>query len=64
MAVIIEGDDTARQLNKLAREQMKYKLLADILIDMQICKLEGWDVMSHLQDLNKLITDIIKRQNV
>lgn len=29
--------------NRLAREQMKHRLLADILVDMQVCELEGWD---------------------
>lgn len=37
------GDETARkQLNQLAREQLKKRLLNDILIDQQVCKLEGW----------------------
>jgi len=30
----------AKAFNKLAREEMKHKLLADILMDMQICRIE------------------------
>ena len=29
------------KLNQLAREQMKLKLLADIKMDIEICKIEG-----------------------
>lgn len=47
------------KLNILAREQMKTKLLTDILIDMQICKLEGWDIMQYLIEIKSLIDSII-----
>lgn len=40
-------------LNRLAREQMKLKLLADIRIDMTVCEIEGWDPMEHVRDLHR-----------
>lgn len=55
--------DTAEKLNQLAREQMKLKLLADIQMDMEICKLEGWDVVGYLLDLNKILSSLIKNQS-
>lgn len=38
--VIIENKETAYKFNQLAREQMKTKLLQDIVFDLQVCKLE------------------------
>ena len=35
--------DEGKTLNRLAREQMKMRLLADIACDMQVCELEGMD---------------------
>jgi hypothetical protein len=55
--VILKGKNAPRKLNELAREQMKTRLLADILIDMEICKLEGWDVTEHLYD----VIDLLKK---
>jgi hypothetical protein len=35
--------DTALTLNRLGREQMKLRLLADIAFDLTVCELEGLD---------------------
>lgn len=43
--------DTAKALNRLAREQMKLRLLADIAVDMQVCKLEGYDPAEYVDEL-------------
>jgi 5'(3')-deoxyribonucleotidase len=51
-------------LNELAREQLKYKLLADINIDMTICKIEWWDIKQYLNELCDLLQDIIKKNNL
>jgi hypothetical protein len=56
--------DISYRLQELAREEMKEKLLNDIMIDMNICKLEGWDVMKYLLELQSLITDIITRKKI
>lgn len=37
------GNETSRALNDLARHQMIRKLLMDILLDINVCELEGWD---------------------
>jgi len=60
---IINPEDTYR-FNTLAREQMKTKLLNDILLDMTKCQLEGWSIMEYLLELQKLINDIIKKENI
>lgn len=55
------GDETARkQLNRLAREQLKKRLLNDILIDQQVCKLEGWDQMEYIAELRELLNSLGK----
>ena len=59
MAVIIQDQKTARTLQLLAREQFKLKLLNDVLTDMTICKLEGWDVMEYANELRDLLKSVV-----
>lgn len=40
---MINAGMEAKALNTLAREQMKQRLLLDIAIDLDVCKLEGLD---------------------
>lgn len=47
--------------NRLAREQMKRRLLADILADMQVCELEGWDKLEYLQELREMLDSLGKK---
>lgn len=51
----LTGDGAAEALNRLAREQTKLKLLADIRTDLIVCELEGWDQQAYLRDLHQLI---------
>lgn len=43
--------DERKTLNRLAREQMKLKILKDISMDMQICKIEGWNITEFIDEL-------------
>lgn len=52
---VLTGNGTAYALQRLAREQMKLRLLADIAHDLQVCELEGWDHTEYLTDLHTLI---------
>lgn len=56
------GDNTqpypAKEVNMLARERMKLKLMNDIRIDLEICKLEGWDKTEYLNEIKELINSI------
>ena len=47
--------ETSEALNRLAREQAKLKLLADIHTDMVVCEIEGWDQSAYLAELHALI---------
>lgn len=51
----LTGDRAAEALNRLAREQCKTKLLADINADMMACEIEGWDQTAYLAELHALI---------
>lgn len=55
-AVIEGGKQTARVLNDLARHQQIVRLEQDILMDMQICEVEGWDKMEYINMLKDLIS--------
>lgn len=46
-------------LQRAARETMKKRLLADILFDMRVCQLEGWDHTEYARDLNMLLSGIV-----
>ena len=58
-AVIIDTN-CASSLNRLAREQMKLKLLEDIRMDLIICEIEGWDKMEYINELNELVNSFGK----
>lgn len=47
-----------RLLNRAAREQLKQRLLADVLMDMNICKIEGWDRLEFVNELMELLAAI------
>ena len=53
-AVIIDMN-CASTLNRLAREQMKLRLMQDIRTDLIVCEIEGWDKMEYLNELKELI---------
>lgn len=53
-------ENIGKSLNKLAREQMKLKLLADIRADIEVCKLEGIDYKEYLIELRDMIHGFIK----
>lgn len=46
---------TPRALNDLARHQAIARLEADILQDMMICDIEGWDKAEYIRQLHEVI---------
>ena len=56
MSIKLCGEGAARMLNQCAREQMKERLMRDILCDMAVCEIEGWDKLEYLDDLIATIT--------
>ncbi len=49
---------TRQAFNCLAREKMKYRLLADIRTDLMVCELEGWDKLEYLDELMAMISGL------
>lgn len=56
MSIELVGKDAPRMLNKLAREEMKELVMRDILCDMAVCEIEGWNKLEYLDDLMATIT--------
>ena len=56
--------DALLALNRLSREQMKLRLLADIQHDMMVCRLEGWDALEYTMELAKMIESIVEREKM
>jgi hypothetical protein len=50
---------TRLRLQILAREQLKLKLLTDLTIDIEICKLEGWSIKDYILELQELINSFL-----
>ena len=59
--MIIEDEDTRIALNVLARHQTIYNLYRDILVDMMVCEIEGWDKLAYLKSLKGVIEHFEKK---
>lgn len=53
-AIKFEGN-VGRELQELARHQIITRLYADILADMAVCDIEGWDKMEFIRQLKTAI---------
>ena len=51
---------TRRAFNRLARERMKLRLLADIRMDLMVCELEGYSKLEYLDELLALVQELRK----
>lgn len=47
-------------LNQLAREQMKLRLMQDIRVDIEVCKLEGINYKDYLLELKDMIDGFLR----
>lgn len=52
---------TRRAFNRLAREKMKLRLLADIRMDLMVCELEGYSKLEYLDELLVLLQELRKK---
>lgn len=50
-----------RKLQELARHEMILRLYKDILMDMEICEVEGWDRLEYLKQLQEVINGFFER---
>lgn len=60
MGVTLNPDtpEARKALNRLAREKMKYRLLADIRFDLAVCEIEGWDKAEYLSEIKNMIDEL------
>ena len=56
--LIPAAPETRKALNRLAREQIKLRLLADISLDLAVCEIEGWNKLEYLNELKSMIDDL------
>lgn len=56
--------DINKALNTLARHRMIERLYRDILIDMTVCEIEGWDKMEYIKDLQEVINHFGREQKL
>ena len=54
----------ARTANELARKKFTEKILLDVLVDLTICEIEGWNKLEYLDELKSLINGIGRRSGV
>ena len=55
---LIGGQEVSWQLNRLARERMKQRLLNDILVDLQVCELDGWNKLEYIAELRDMLNTL------
>ena len=60
----MEKNDVGLSLNQLARKKMIYKLLQDIRVDIEVCKLEGFDYKPYLLEIKEIIDKFLKDYKV
>ena len=51
MELIPDTPETRKMINDLARHQFVRKMYGEILMDMQVCEIEGWDKMEFINML-------------
>lgn len=60
--VVLDGDPkTPKVLNDLARHKMMVRVEADILADMQVCEIEGWDKTEYIRMLYGILAHFMER---
>lgn len=58
----MEGVDVEKALNDLARHQMVRRIYLDILVDLTVCDIEGWDKMEYIYRLKEVIDHFARKE--
>ena len=53
--------ETRRAMQRVAREEMKHRIYADILADMMVCEIEGWDRLEYIKELQDMFNNLINK---
>ena len=57
----IINKDVSIPYNQFCREKVKEALLRDLVIDLEVCKLEGLDHKQYITELKQIIDETYKR---
>ena len=61
MAKVDLDAETRRTMQRVSREEMKLRIYADILADMMVCDIEGWDKMEYIRELQNMLNNLTKK---
>ena len=53
-------EEKGKVLQRACREAMKCKLLHDIRVDIEVCKLEWWDIMEYIREIHQILDEFVK----
>ena len=53
-------ENYCRAVNTLARKKFQQRMMQDILIDLQICEIEGWCKTEYIRELRRLIGSLLR----
>ena len=59
---LLNSEEIPKTLNELARKQFQENLLKEILFDLTVCELEGWDKKEYIKELTNLLTGFLKEE--
>lgn len=54
--------ETRRAMQRVSREEMKLRIYADILVDMMICDIEGWDKIEYVRELQDMLSNLTNKK--
>lgn len=60
--VVDDHPETPRKLQELARHEMIARLYMDILADMAVCDIEGWDKMEFIRQLQGCLNRFTEKE--
>ena len=55
MSAVIPDKETARAVNDLARHTAITRLYNDIMVDMAVCEIEGWDKTEYIRMIKEAV---------
>lgn len=54
--------ETSKALNDCARHELYFRIMQDIRVDIEVCKLEGWDYKEHLENIKAMIDGFLLKK--
>lgn len=58
LETVIIDEEYVKTVNDLARKKFQEKIIKDILFDLTVCQIEGWDKKEYIKELRNLLNNI------